>query len=1345
MPGKLIWRFVTLLIISLTAQAWISAGHLPIRTYTSADGLGSSFVNSIMRDSQGFLWICTRDGLSRFDGAQFVTYQIGDKNAPPGIESILETHQGIYWIVTTAGLYKFDPRVLPAEVSSIDRPRLNAEFISDSRFTLFEDRKGQLWGGLNPGLFRLQENGGQASWQKVELKSGRAINVTCFFESTDGSLWIGSYSTLLRRLPDGAEFYYDFTPDPHNVITALAEDRDGKIWVGRASGIYAIKPESLAEISSGNIPAMRDFDSLTRVQPPSAKVSLPEKPGEIFKYAFFSDPLHGKRFYQANDGHLWISDGSLIVDFDGQTLSVVDYGRKSIVGGAGMVLDASGNLWLATATGLLRLDRHGLVSYEADDGLSTAGIFAIGESRSGQVYVVGDSFSLSRFDGRAFASIRAPVPENAGTLWTSNPVYQDRFGEWWILTTEGLFHFAAQDDPAKLAGARPLDVFNGRNGLKGDQIFHVFEDSKGALWISTRDNDQSRWGLSKWDHASRTFYTFSEAEGFPSRKAVSSFVEDRNGVLWFGLIDGGLLRYTQDRFSEVMVDLPATLITALHLDQHGRIWIASAQGGVKIINDPAAARPSYTDFTISNGLASNNVRSMTEDSFGYVYVGTARGVDKISPDLSQVSHYSIANGLSGDFINSAFRDSRGTLWFGTPSGLSSLTPAAQRNASAPPIRLSGLRIAGESRAVAQLGSTSISNLELTSGQNNLQVDFFAIDFGAGEALRYQYRLEGADQDWSAPSGQRTVNYSNLAPGTYRFLVRAINSAGVSSPEPAVVSFSIRPPFWRRWWFVTLAIVLLGATVLAVDRYRVRRLRALDKLNRKLALEYDITRLLAESSSTIEAAPGILKLICEALGWEVGVIWDVDVEADVLRCVAVWHQPAVKAAEFEARTRKQTFARGEGLPGRVWNSATPQWIPDLAADKNFPRIAVAAQEGLRSGFSFPILVGAEVIGVIEFFKREMTQPDEAVLEMIHPIGAEIGQLLRRKQSEQALRQSETRFRTLAESASDAIITIDANSIIVYINRAAENIFGYPVEEMLGQDLTMLMPEYLRHVHRAGLNRYVETGKRHIAWSSVELPGLHKDGHEIPLELSFGEFTRNDQRYFTGIARDETQRKQAEEELLRTREARAAELERVRKRIASDLHDDIGSSLTQISLLSEVVNQRLDTSDLAVTQPLAAIANSSRELVDAMSDIVWAINPQKDHLSDLTQRMRTLTSEVSTAGGIKVRFRSPEAVADLPLGANLRREVFLIFKECVNNIVKHSGATEADVDFRIDARQLFLRVEDNGQGFEVAAEREGHGLTSMQARAREMGGRFEITSNHGEGTVVTLAVPFGDAQP
>jgi PAS domain S-box-containing protein len=124
----------------------------------------------------------------------------------------------------------------------------------------------------------------------------------------------------------------------------------------------------------------------------------------------------------------------------------------------------------------------------------------------------------------------------------------------------------------------------------------------------------------------------------------------------------------------------------------------------------------------------------------------------------------------------------------------------------------------------------------------------------------------------------------------------------------------------------------------------------------------------------------------------------------------------------------------------------------------------------------------------------------------------------------------RARIIAETASDAIITIDQNSQILFINRAAETIFGYSLPEMLGQQLTMLMPEALRHLHRAGLKRYVDSGQRHISWSAYELPGLHKDGREITLELSFGEFIRNGERFFTGIARDITKRKRDELRLI-----------------------------------------------------------------------------------------------------------------------------------------------------------------------------------------------------------------------
>jgi len=132
---------------------------------------------------------------------------------------------------------------------------------------------------------------------------------------------------------------------------------------------------------------------------------------------------------------------------------------------------------------------------------------------------------------------------------------------------------------------------------------------------------------------------------------------------------------------------------------------------------------------------------------------------------------------------------------------------------------------------------------------------------------------------------------------------------------------------------------------------------------------------------------------------------------------------------------------------------------------------------------------------------------------------------------SLRESEEYYRAVAEAATDAIITIDSDSTILIVNPATERIFGYSSEEMIGQPLTMLMPEYLRHLHKAGITRYLETGQKHIHWSAVQLRGLHKTGNEVPLEVTFAEFTRDRQRFFTGIARDISERKRLQDKQAR----------------------------------------------------------------------------------------------------------------------------------------------------------------------------------------------------------------------
>ena len=171
---------------------------------------------------------------------------------------------------------------------------------------------------------------------------------------------------------------------------------------------------------------------------------------------------------------------------------------------------------------------------------------------------------------------------------------------------------------------------------------------------------------------------------------------------------------------------------------------------------------------------------------------------------------------------------------------------------------------------------------------------------------------------------------------------------------------------------------------------------------RLAAQYAVTRVLADASTLAEATPKILKAICECLGWSVGAIWRIDEKDNVLRCVETWHMSSRRVEEFDQRTRSRTFVRGIGLPGRVWSSARPVWIADVTQDANFPRAAIAAREGLHAAFCFPILLRAEVLGVLEFFSHEIQKPEARLLEMMGAIGSQIGQFIERKNAEDALR-------------------------------------------------------------------------------------------------------------------------------------------------------------------------------------------------------------------------------------------------------------------------------------------------------------------------------------------------------
>jgi signal transduction histidine kinase len=219
--------------------------------------------------------------------------------------------------------------------------------------------------------------------------------------------------------------------------------------------------------------------------------------------------------------------------------------------------------------------------------------------------------------------------------------------------------------------------------------------------------------------------------------------------------------------------------------------------------------------------------------------------------------------------------------------------------------------------------------------------------------------------------------------------------------------------WWTWHFVRFAAYVLALTYVSRGYVRMvsdirKALAETKRSGRRLAAQYAVTRVLAESATLKDAGQAILRALGESLNWEVGMFWSMDEQRQVLRFVDLWHAPHVEAPEFIDDSRGRIFQRGEGLIGRVWATGKPIWIPDVVTDPNFRRAPIAARVGLRGGFAFPVCKGEHMYGVIDFFSRESREPDQDVLDMVADIGIKVGLFVDRKGTEEELRRTEARL-------------------------------------------------------------------------------------------------------------------------------------------------------------------------------------------------------------------------------------------------------------------------------------------------------------------------------------------------
>ncbi len=294
-----------------------------------------------------------------------------------------------------------------------------------------------------------------------------------------------------------------------------------------------------------------------------------------------------------------------------------------------------------------------------------------------------------------------------------------------------------------------------------------------------------------------------------------------------------------------------------------------------------------------------------------------------------------------------------------------------------------------------------------------------------------------------------------------------------------------------------------------------------RVERRLALRDWVTQTLAESISLAEAAPGILRAVCETLGWEMGALWTLEPHVDLLRCVEVWHARPGSIPEFEAATRARKFSRGVGMPGRVWATVQPAWIPDVTKDPNFPRAPVAAKEGLRAALGFPVAIGAEVLGVMEFFSSEIRQPDNELLEMLGALGSQIGQFVERKYAEDVL----NRFFTLS---IDMFCIAGYDGRFKRLNPAWERTLGYTIEELTASPFL----EFVHPDDRAAT--IAEMGNLKAGAHTLSFENRYRASDGSHRWMLWNATPFEEQQLIYAAARDITERKRSEEKILKLRE-------------------------------------------------------------------------------------------------------------------------------------------------------------------------------------------------------------------